>query len=252
MIKYGLKIWSNNTNLFQKAVNLVNLGKFDFLEIYHNSSELKDYNKLEILNSVSVKAVHHGRYDKRWHDFFITEDQLPDWKGTVEMADFFKVDFIILHPGRVHNTKTFWENVEKINDARILIETMPGLDIDNNPMQFGQTLTDLLAIKKKKNICFDFEKVIKASIYQKKDYREFIKEAMRKLDPSYFHISGGDLKSPVDQHVNLWEAEFDIKWIRELLENFSEKRVIYLLFETPKISNNLQNDVKNLEYFKSL
>lgn len=252
MIKYGLKIWSNNTNLFPEAINLVKRKKFDFLEVYNNSSEPTDYSKLKILNSVLVKAVHHGLYDRRWHDFFITEDQMSDWKGTIEMADFLKADYIILHPGRVHNTKTFWENVEKINDTRILIETMPGLDIDNNPMQFGQALEDLLEIKKKKNICFDFEKVIKASIYQKKDYKEFIQEAMRKLDPSYFHISGGDLKSPIDQHINLWEAEFDIKWVRELLENFSEKRDIYLLFETPKIKNNLNNDVKNLEYFRSL
>ena len=53
--------------------------------------------------------------------FFYYRRSIARLKGTVEMADFFKVDFIILHPGRVHNTKTFWENVEKINDARILM-----------------------------------------------------------------------------------------------------------------------------------
>lgn len=251
MIHYGLKIWSNNVNLFSEAVNLIQQNKFDFLEIYHNSFEPKDYNQLTILKSVPVRAVHHGRHDQRWHNFFITSDQIPDWQGTIEMANFFQVDHIILHPGRTHNSKTFWENTERIDDPRILIETMPGLDMDRQPMQFGQTLTDLLTIKLRKDICFDFEKIIKAAIYQQKDYKEFIQEAILKLKPFYFHISGGDLQSAVDEHLNLWDAEFDIKWIHSLLENLASERDIYLVFETPQINNNLENYIKNLEYFKS-
>ena len=166
------------------------------------------------------------------------------------MADFFGSENIIVHPPRTHDVKTLQENLAKLGDKRIILESMPGLDIDHQVMQCGQTLEDLKEISKQNGICFDLAKSFKASRHQKLDYQEFVTEALKEIKPKYFHISGGNDDTPVDQHLNMWKAAYDVGWVREALEEYAKDFVIHLAFETPKAGDDLTNDVKNVEFFK--
>ena len=189
MIKYGLKLWSSNTTSWlEESVDLCQRGVFDFVEVYNNIHEPLDYKKLEILKSISVPTVHNP-HSHGWHDFFLTEEQKPHWKRTVEMADFFGSENIIVHPPRTHDVKTLQENLAKLGDKRIILESMPGLDIDHQVMQCGQTLEDLKEISKQNGICFDLAKSFKASRHQKLDYQEFVTEALKEIKPKYNKIA---------------------------------------------------------------
>jgi len=253
MIKYGLKIWSNNSERFDEIVECYKRNEFDFIEIYSNSEVPHDYNFLYKIKQVPVFGVHIGHLDKaRFHNFFLADEQKKAWQMTVDLADFFEAPRIIVHPATEHTEKTFWENLKKLNDGRIIIESMPVVSpIDIGLRKFGASIEDLIKIHKKKDICLDIIKYIKACAYYKIDYKEYIQKALEKLEPVYFHISGGNYDSPVDQHDNIWKGNCDWKWIKETLENYSKVKDIYLVFETPKVEENLDNEIKNMEYFKN-
>jgi hypothetical protein len=167
------------------------------------------------------------------------------------MADFFDSSFLIVHPGKAKNFKNFQDNLKKIDDQRILIENMAGLDIYGD-LTFGYKFDDLKKIKENKEICFDFEKAIKSACYQEIDYKEFIVDCLKELKPNYFHISGGDFKSVKDEHLNLQEANFDLKWIKDKLNKLSQEKDIFLVFEVPKNESDLMNDVENMKFYKKL
>jgi len=78
----------------------------------------------------------------------------------------------------------------------------------------------------------------------------FINQCLDELRPLYFHISGGDLNSRKDEHLNLREANFDLKWMKSNLGDIAKKRDIFLVFEVPKNKGNLKNDMDNIKYFQ--
>jgi len=249
MIKYGLKLWTSNEIYFQEAIKLYQKQQIDFIELYNNPDKIHDYKKaLNSLRNILISI--HNANNHGFHEFIIKEKQLKIWKKTIRLANFFNSPYIIVHPGQNHTFKSFKENLKKINDERILIENMSGLDIFKQAM-YGQKLSELTQISKVRSICFDFEKAIKAARYQNIDYKKFIKNCLKKLNPLYFHISGGDKNNPVDEHKNLWESNFDLRWIKKILTKFSQDKNLFLVFETPK-RNGLKNDIKNIDYFRNL
>jgi len=102
------------------------------------------------------------------------------------------------------------------------------------------------------NFCLDFIHAIKSAISQKMDYKKFIEELIPELKPFYFHISNGKENNEKDGHMDLFAGDFDIKWIKETLLKLKAEKDIYLVFETPKGKNGLENDIKNINYFRSI
>ena len=245
-LQYGLKLWSTNQELFPDAAAAHADGTFDFIELFSDSKEVPDYNALQKLKGipVAIHAAHVGRF----HDFLIGDHELDVWKQVLALTDFFASSVIVVHPGRNHTIESFKENLMKIDDPRIYIENMAGLDIDSNPM-FGQNIDDLARICELKPICFDFEKAVKAACYQKLDYKEYIEEALQKLAPTYFHISGGNKESSIDEHLDLASSNFDLPWIKQVLESREGEKM--LVFETPK-RGGIANDIANMDYFRAL
>lgn len=247
-----MKLWSNNINQFDDALERFARGEFDFLEIYSNSEVPHDFDALSKLKAIPVLGVHIGHLDTAgFHTFFLTDDQVPAWRATVALADFFDAPRIVVHPATTHTSKTFWENADRLDDPRIVIESMPAISPLGGPTRtFGITAEDLKDIAQKKNICFDVAKSIKAAIYLNKDYKIFISDCVDTLQPEYFHISGCHIDNPVDEHGNMWDATYDVAWFRSVLERVARKKDIFLVFETPKIGLDLENDIKNMIYFK--
>lgn len=251
MIKYGLKLWSSNTVVeFKEAADLCANKVFDFVEVYYNPDQDIDYNKLGLLKNCEVSV--HATNSHGWHEFFLTDFHVAMWQDILRMVDFYEAKHIVVHSGAApHTFATFLENLKKIDDPRILIENMAGLDIFNKPMH-GRTFEELRPIAAIKPICFDFEKAIKSSCFQKIEYKDFILKCVSEFKPKYFHISGGDKNSPVDEHKDLMGVNFDVAWIRELLKSISLNEDVRLVFETAKKDGNLKNDVANLGYFKNV
>lgn len=248
MIHFGLKLWSSNPPAqFAEAARLCTSGLFQFVELYHNPAEALDYVKMAPLEQCFVAI--HNTHSHGWHEFTLGVAHLKMWEGTVALADHFNSSWIVVHPGQAKDFAALQSGLQKIADKRVVLENMAGLDVYGD-RTFGRTLDELKDIRKLAPICFDFEKAVKAAAWQKMDYREFIDGCLNALQPIYFHISGGDKDSAVDQHLNLREANFEIGWIRWRLDELAEREDVYLVFETPKNSDDLENDVRNLEFFK--
>lgn len=267
MLKYGLKIWSTNKNWFTEAVNLFKQGKVGFGELYivPNSFELKE---LAVLRQMPF-FVHSPHYTHGFHLFDLTEEKVKLFKEQVlRTAEFLQSIFIILHPGIGESTEVFQENSAKIFDARILIENMPklgfvglgGNKLGEGVLCFGYSLEQLRFIHQECgfNICLDFDHALASAASQKLEYKEFISSLIDTLHPFYFHISGGHQQSKEDEHLNVFEGGFDMKWVKDILLQLAKERDeaskgdIYLVFETPKKGEHLENDIKNIDYFKSL
>ena len=249
MIRYGLKLWSNNIDLFEQARELCRSKSFDFVELYNNPSVVTELEAMAPLAGY-VETIHNP-HTHGWHEFFFaSEEQMAHWQRTVAMADFFSAKHIIIHPSREHTLKTFAENFARIADPRILIENMAGQDIYGLVMGCGQSIDDLVALRRLAPICFDIEKGIKGAAQQGIAYKEFIAQALTSLEPEYFHLSSGDSTSPIDQHLNLWEGNFDWEWIRRTLQEYSANRTVRISLETPKMKGTLENDARNVEFFK--
>lgn len=253
-IKYGLKIWSTDGKLFKEAVQLVRNGEIDFIELYivPNSFSL---GKSDFLNELkNVPTTLHAPHEEHNFDVFTLNDsKVKIFKNQViKTADFLGSKFIIVHAETGDSREIFKKNIKKINDKRILIENLPKFGLENE-MCFGHSLEQLKFIKDCGfDLCLDFSHAIKSAISQKLDYKEFINKLISELRPSYFHICNGEMNNDKDEHRDLFDGDFDIKWIKKILLKLTEKKDIYLVFETPKAGNGLRNDLKNMNYFRSI
>lgn len=254
-IKYGLKLWStNNKDLFKEAIQLFEKKEIDFIELYvvPDSLELRKADFLDDLKNIPI-TIHAPHTGHNFDIFALNDSKTEIFKEQIiKVADFLDSKFIIVHAGVGESELIFKENIKKINDKRILIENMPKIGL-NGELCFGYSFEQLKFISGCGfDICLDLAHAIKSAISQKMDYKEFIKKIISDLNPFYFHISNGKLNNEKDEHKNLFDGEFDIKWIKETLLELEEKKDIYLVFETPKKENALLNDVKNINYFRSI
>ncbi len=253
MIKYGIKLWSADKQWFAEAVELYKQGKIDFIELYIVPDSF-DEESWQLLKQAPV-IVHSQHFGHGFNIFDLDNEKIKTFQGQIiGAADFFNSQFIIVHAGVGRNMEIFKNNLSKIFDKRILIENMPKVSLDN-AICFGHSLAELELIKKESdlNICLDFGHAFCSALSQKLDYKDFIKSIMKRLCPTYFHLSGIEPKSEKDIHLNLYESDTGIiKWFKEILQEVADKQDINLVFEVPKNNIDLTNDLKNINYFKNI
>lgn len=254
MFKFGLKIWSINKESFSEAVALFRQGIVDFIEFYlvPDSFELSDF---EIFKQNNIPITIHAPHTK--HDFDVcnlNEKNLSVWQNQIlKVADFFGSQFIIIHAGVGDSKEIFQQESAKIKDPRLLIENMPKIGL-RKKVCFGYSLKELRFIKREcgLNICLDLAHAFKSAISEEFNYKSFIHSLIVELEPFYFHISGGRQSNGTDEHLNLFEGDFDIKWLKSILGQLAKTKILYLVFEVPKDKDGLENDIKNIVYFQEI
>ena len=237
---------------------MVKKGAADFIELYIVPGSL-DEKDLEIFKSVIVTLhVPHETHD--FNIFSLTREKINFFNGqVVKTADFLNSPYIVLHAGvdragQVAGETVFKEAVAKIYDKRILVENLAKAAIGGG-VCFGHSMQQLRFIKNDCgfDFCFDFAHAAESAAAQGIDYREFIVQTLFEFHPFYFHISGTILKEPFeDAHLNLSESDLDIKWVKEKLAELAKEKDIWLVFEVPKVGDNLENDIKNINFFRNL
>ncbi|MDD4990290.1 MAG: hypothetical protein PHW31_03200 [Candidatus Pacebacteria bacterium] len=258
MFKYGLKIWNTNQNWFNEAVLLFEKGIIDFAEIYlvPDSFSLADF---EIFKKKNVPVNLHAPHTTHNFDVFsLDEKSLDIWHNQVlKTADYLQSQFIVVHPGVGNSKKIFLQESRKIKDPRVLMESMVKIGFvgvkEGGVICFGYSKEELEFIKECGfEICLDVSHSLASAVWQKIDPYTFISGLIKILNPFYFHLSGGFLNRGIDEHLDIWEGDFDFAWLKKELAPLAKAQDIYLVFETPKIGKGLENDVKNIKYFKNL
>lgn len=124
-----------------------------------------------------------------------------------EAADFFNAQIIVLHSGFKANNQSsvdnLCSNLIEHTDKRFVVENVPSVNPDIPYKRFGTNTKELFHIKEKtkRNICLDFGHTLLEARLEKKDFYQFIKEAINKLSPHYYHLSGSDGKYDRHWHI---------------------------------------------------
>ncbi len=241
MVKFGLKLWSTNTNLIDDAVEMINEGYFDYMELtYVLDTEIRPFLGRNVDFIIHLPTDRHGVNIGDTKD--IKKNVKTIQKG-LEWVDKLEAKYAILHPGygELKNVKSL---LEKIDDDRILIENMPVMGLDGESM-VGYSRPELSELKNGKfGFCLDLNHAIKASISLNEDYKEYIKRLL-KLNPQMFHVADGRLDFEKDEHLNIGEGEYEWDFLMDVIKKSDCK---YVTLETPR--ENLKGDFKNLKKVK--
>ncbi|MDP2709080.1 MAG: TIM barrel protein [bacterium] len=253
MFKYGIKLWSTNgQKIFQQAINLFIERRIDFAELYIHPA-MTDRRGFKIFKDMPI-TIHATKDEDGFNIFQLTEQGIDLFKKQIiGAADFLNADLIVIHAGFGGSQPVFKKNLKLIFDPRMVVENMPKIYFGGR-RSFGYSANQLKRIKNNchAGFCLDIGHAIKAAAAEKIAYKDLLLDLFKSLRPAYFHLSGGFYDSAMDQHLNLYEGNIDWRWIKNELKKISKNKNIRLVFEIPKIGGNLENDLKNIEYFKNL
>ena len=240
-IKIGLKIWSTNSGLLEKAKELVGRYIFQYIELTPiPSTEITPFLEYNLPYIIHITTERYGVNiaDKKKKQF-----NLRAVNNCIEWADKLNAKYLILHPGfgSIDNTMDF---LSDIDDRRFLIENMPKVGLNGENM-IGYTPEQIKKlIANKFGLCLDLNHAIKAAVSLRKPYKEFI-EGFLMLKPRMFHISDGKLNNEKDEHLGIGEGDYDFAFLMSCVKMSEFKHVT---LETPRNNlNSLGEDLKNLE-----
>jgi len=220
-----------------------------------NSFSLADFDIFK-KNNIQV-ALHTPHTNHSFDVFNLNKKNLSIWHDQVlKAADYLNSQFIVTHTGVGESKEIFQKESQKLKDPRVLMENMPyrGFIDLGGVICFGYSKDQLEFIHRECgfDFCFDVCHAVASAASQKIDVYEFISDCIGTLKPSYFHLASGNVDEEIDRHLNIWDGNFDFLWLKKELAQRANQEDIFLVFETPKTGEGLENDVKNIEYFKKL
>lgn len=241
-IKFGLKLWSNDSVLLGQAQKLIDGGVFQYVELMAVPGD--DVSAFEKTKIPYILHIPHDSFGFNIADSNSLELSHKILQENIKLADIISAKYLILHcgVGQIEIAKAF---LEKIYDRRILIENMPiG---PNHKNMIGYNIEQLKELQKNKfGFCLDFGHAIKAAVSLRADWAEFIRELLT-LEPKIFHISDGIFSEDPDEHLNIGEGKYDFKFFLDCIKISDSK---FVTLETPKAGNSLANDIENLKRIK--
>ena len=239
-IKFGIKLWSTNSDLLDKAKELIENNVFQYIELTPiPNTKITPFLVYNLPYIIHITTERHG---VNITDKEKKEINLKTIDNCIEWADKLNAKYLILHPGFgvIDDTTEFLNN---INDRRILIENMPKVGINDESM-IGYTPEQLKGLMGGGfGLCLDLNHAIKAAISLKTPYKRFVEEFL-KLMPQLFHISDGNLNNEKDEHLNIGEGDYDFEFLMRCVKRNEFK---YITLETPRNSKSFDNDINNLK-----
>jgi deoxyribonuclease-4 len=245
-MNFGLKLWSTNADVIDKAACLIKEDVFQYIELTPiPNTEIDSFLKQDVPYVIHITTERHGFNiaDKSKWDFNI---QVID--ECIEWADKLNAKYLVLHPGfgSIDNALDF---LQMIDDDRILIENMPKLGLyDEQMIGYSPEQIELL-MGSKFGFCLDLNHAVKAAISLRLDYKDFISEFME-LNPSYFHIADGRLNYEKDEHLAIGKGEYDFEFLKNLMRFANNTQVT---FETPRMDlNSFSDDIRNMNILNQI
>jgi deoxyribonuclease-4 len=241
-IRFGLKIWSRDTDLLEPAADLIHQGIFHYLELTPiPGTDIRPYLDYRIPYIVHMPGEQFGMNIADPDQGMQSREMI----GTaLEWAGQLNAEFAILHPGYGHPDDAR-EFLRTLSDPRILIENMPGTGLSEEAMVGASVEEVKYLMGGNFGFCLDLNHAIKAAISLKRDYRALIREFLS-LKPSVFHIADGMLTNERDEHLPIGEGEYDIAYLKRCIEEYGGALVT---LETPRPHGSLKDDLGNRERF---
>ncbi|SDF57927.1 deoxyribonuclease-4 [Methanolobus vulcani] len=245
-MKFGLKLWSINTNLVDQAVSLIDSKIFDYIELFVVPGSTIEFFSIDIPYVIHIP---HDTFGVNIGDSSLDRHSLKLINESINWADSLDAKYIILHPGygSLEHASCF---LSKISDPRLLIENMPKIGLGGELMiGYSSAQIEYLIGDNEMGLCLDLAHAVKGAVSLGIDYKSYIKEFMN-LDPRMFHISDGTLNVETDQHLNIGEGEYDFSFMQQCIDSSSTG---FVTMETPRINlGSLAEDILNLERLRCI
>ena len=245
-MKFGLKLWSINTNLIDQAVHLIDEKVFDYIELMViPDSEIKPF----LIDVPYIIHIPHEKFGVNIGDPAAKEYSLQMINESITWADQLNAKHLILHAGH-GSMQHATDLLRGLSDSRLLIENMPKVGLGGEAMiGYSPAQIEELIGDSDKGLCLDFGHAVKAAVSLGVDYKEYVKGFMG-LEPRVFHVSDGTLSGERDEHLNIGEGEYDFRYFKQSILNNPFELVT---IETPRFNNkSLQEDLHNVSKIKML
>ena len=253
-IKIGIKIYSTNLNYLEDVNRLFEHKKIDYVEIYIVPQSFN--NSISALKALKPPIILHAPHEGdnfNIADKDLLESNIKIFEEVKKFAKGLNALKVIVHAGNYKENKKDSINIalnclNKFKHKEILIENMPYIGKGDEKF-IGYCVNDIKTfINHGYGFCLDLSHAYKCYCNYKSHIKlkDFIKE-LASLNPYMFHICDGHINIRTDEHLNLLDGDFDIDFLKKIIENNDSKLVI---FETPKV-NGLEQDLKNIKVFKN-
>lgn len=245
-MKFGLKLWSTNTDLIKQAVQSIETKVFDYIELFViPDTKINPF----VIDVPYIIHIPHEKFGVNVGDPSINKYNLEIIRESVSWADKLNAKYLILHAGygSIENAIDIFHEIE---DERLLIENMPKVGLNGeqmigySPVQIEQLIGD-----NNIGLCLDFGHAINAAASLGVDYKIYIKGFVDLFEPKMFHISDGLTDREMDTHLNIGEGNYDMNFIKNCISNNKNR---YVTFETPRSNkHSIEDDLENYNIFIS-
>jgi deoxyribonuclease-4 len=244
-MKFGLKLWSINTDLIDQAVHLINEKVFDYIELMViPDSEMKPF----LIDIPYIIHIPHEKFGVNIGDPAAKEYTLQKINESTAWADKLNAKHLILHAGH-SSMQHATDLLRGLSDSRLLIENMPKVGLGCEAMiGYSPAQIEDLIGNSDMGLCLDFGHAVKAAVSLGVDYKEYVQGFMG-LEPRVFHVSDGTLSGVRDEHLGIGEGEYDFGFLMECVERSGAGAVTV---ETPRVDGLLDGDIRNLYILKDI
>lgn len=241
--KIGLKLFSNNLSSIKKAQEYYSKNLFDYLELMAipgtYSETIEYWKKLKLPYVIHAP---HGKYRFNLSLPDLSKQNKILFQETQKYADDLDSDMIIVHPGLIGKIDETARQIEKLREARVVIENNPFISlfqtkcVGSSPDEMRYIINETGA-----KFCLDIAHAVKSAYVNGIEYKEYIRRYV-KLHPKIVHICDCKISGCFDEHRNLGRGELDIKEILTPIVN--KMSGIHLTLEVP------EKNYKQLKAFK--
>ena len=229
-MKFGLKLWSINTDLIDQAVHLIDENVFDYIELMViPDSEIKPF----LIDIPYIIHIPHEKFGVNIGEPAAKEYSLQKINESIDWADRLNAKHLILHAGH-GSMQHATDLLCGLSDSRLLIENMPKVGLGGEAMiGYSPAQIEELIGDSDMGLCLDFGHAVKAALSLGVDYKEYVQGFMG-LEPRMFHVSDGMLSGERDEHLGIGEGEYDFRFIWQSM-NLNPNGSRYCTLETPLV-----------------
>jgi deoxyribonuclease-4 len=245
-IKFGLKLWSTNIELIDQATHLIDEKIFDYIELFViPDTQLSPF----MIDVPYIIHIPHEKFGVNIGDPNKREYNLQKIDESITWADTLNAKYLILHAGH-GSMKHATDVLREIADDRLLIENMPKVGLNDEPMiGYSPAQIEELIGAGDRGLCLDLNHAAKAAVSLGVDYREYVQDFLV-FDPTMFHISDGKLDNEKDEHLNIGEGDYDFNYLLQYVLGSASGSVTV---ETPRMyQGSLGEDLRNVLVLKDI
>jgi len=245
-IKFGLKLWSTNTDLIDEAAQLIDEKIFNFIELF----VVPDTQITQFLIDVPyIIHIPHHKFGVNIGEGKIKKYNLDKINESIKWADELKAKYLILHAGD-GSMEHAADLLHELTDSRIQIENMPQIGLNGEKMigHSPEQIRDLIN-NNEMGLCLDFGHAVKAAASLGVNYKNFINQFLN-LNPKIFHLCDGFVDYERDEHLNIGKGCYDFDFLINCVERNNSKLIT---LETPRINQkSLKEDTENIDKLKKI